>query len=140
MDSKSGAGKNTGATSARKRARTTASPSRDENAPSPGDDPMVQVRVVSGSVDEFKRFVESTPVEFSCASPRVSRDGVVSAHVLMRDSEVKKAQASDAIRLEIVAHPSDLGDEGPPEVGKGNRFEDPSVLPTGRGVLLRKPS
>ncbi|SAL79186.1 hypothetical protein AWB71_05846 [Caballeronia peredens] len=140
MVSKSGAGKKAAATPARKRSKAAASLTRDQGVPETSDDPMVQVRVVSGNVDEFRRFVESTPLEFPCASPRVGADGTVSAHVLMRESAVQKAQASDAIRLEIVAHPSDLGDEGPPEVGEGNRFEDPSVLPAGRGVLLRKPS
>lgn len=137
MVSKSGAGKKTGATAA-KAARKR--PAAKTSAPNDESDPVVQVRVVSGNVDEFRRFIETTPLEFACASPRVGRDGVVSAHVLMRESAATKAQASDAIRIEIVAHPADLGDEGPPEVGEGNRFEDRSVLPTGRGKLLRKPS
>ncbi|BAN27538.1 hypothetical protein [Caballeronia insecticola] len=140
MVSKSGGAKKTGESPARKRAKAVTSHTHDHDAPGAGGDPVVQVRVVSGNVDEFRRFVETTPLEFSCASPRVGADGTVSAHVLMHESAVQKAQASDAIRLEIVAHPADLGDEGPPQVGEGNRFEDPSVLPTGRGVLLRKSS
>ena len=139
MVSKSTPGKKTGAPATRKASRKKADAKEDTQIPQP-DDPMVQVRLISANADELKRFIDSTPMEFACAGPRVNKEGIATAHVLMKDSVAKAAQRNDAVRLEIVADASDMADEGPPQVGSGNRFEDPAVLPTGRGVLLRKPS
>ncbi|SAK88260.1 hypothetical protein AWB81_04635 [Caballeronia arationis] len=139
MVSKSNPGKKTGTSAVRKTARKRAAPGDSSPPPQPHD-PMVQVRLIATSPEELKRFIESTPMKFACAGPRVNKEGIATAHVLMKGSTAKEAQRSDAVRLEIIADPSDMADEGLPDVGSGNRFEDPSVLPVGRGKLLRKPS
>jgi len=100
------------------------------------DDPVVQVRLLSSDVDAFTAFVQTTPVEFACAGPRVSAEGVITAHVLMRQSEAARASASDAVKVEVVADVSDTTAKRRAEVGKGNRFADPQVLPEGRGRFV----
>jgi hypothetical protein len=111
-------------------------PSQSENQ----NDPVLQVRLISADANAFKKFVETTPVEFACAGPRVSPKGVVTAHVLMRESVAKRAAAQDVVKVEIVADLTATTGKRRAEVGRGNRFENPQVLPIGRGVLLRKPS
>lgn len=106
--------------------------------PVKSDDPIVQVRIISTDVEDFKKFVSTTPLEFACAGPRVSTAGVVTADVLMKESIARKAARPATIKVEIVADLSATTGARRAEVGSGNRFKDPSVLPTGRGTLLRK--
>jgi len=101
-----------------------------------GGDPVVQVRLLSSDVDAFTAFVQTTPLEFACAGPRVSAEGVITAHVLMRQSEAARASASDAVKVEVVADVSDTKAKRRAEVGKGNRFADSRVLPEGRGRFV----
>jgi hypothetical protein len=101
------------------------------------DDPVVQVRLISTSADAFKELVASTPIEFACAGPRVSAEGIVTAHVLMKKSVAEQTSRSKAVRVEIVADLSATTGKRRAEVGKGNRFADAKVLPTGHGVLVR---
>lgn len=105
-----------------------------------GDDPVVQVRLISSDESGFTEFVRSTPVEFACAMPRVNPEGIITADVLMKQSVVEAASeraAAANLRIEIVADVSTVKGRRRPEVGKGNRFEDPTVLPPGRGALVR---
>lgn len=104
-----------------------------------GDDPVVQVRLISSDEAAFTEFVKNTPVEFACAMPRVSAEGIITAEVLMQQSMVEqsleRAEAAK-VRLEVVADASSVRGRRLPEVGDGNRFEDPKVLPVGRGALI----
>lgn len=131
MVSKSSAGKGAVTPPARKKPRTA--------TPQP-DEPMVQVRVVSANKEAFRKFAEATPMKFACRGPRINAEGVVTAHGLMKASEAKQAARTGEVKVEIVAEPSARTVERRAEVGQGNRFEDPNVLPAGRGVLLRNPS
>jgi len=108
--------------------------------PKQPDDPVVQVRLISADVEAFKKFVETTPLDFSCAGPRVNAEGLVTAHVLMKKSVALRAAKAGVLKVEITADPSTRKTNQQADIGKGNRFADPRVLPTGRGVLLRKPS
>lgn len=106
----------------------------------PPQDPVVQVRLVSANVETFKKFVESTPLDFACAGPRVNAEGIVTAHVLMKKSIALKAAKAGALKVEITADFSTRKTTQEADIGKGNRFADSHVLPVGRGVLVRKPS
>lgn len=104
------------------------------------DDPVVQVRLVGANVEEFKKFVETTPLNFACAGPRVNAEGIVTAHVLMKRSVAAQVPKTGAVKAEITADFSARKAGQEAEIGKGNRFADPRVLPTGRGVLLKRSS
>lgn len=108
--------------------------------PSQPDDPVVQVRLVSANVDEFRKFVESTPLEFACAGPRVNAEGIVTAHVLMARSVATSVAKHGSMKVEITADPSTWTTSQESQIGRGNRFEERHVLPTGRGILLREPT
>lgn len=108
----------------------------DHDDPSSGD-PVLQVRLVTDDVAAFKKLVETTPLEFACATPRMSPQGVVSAHVLMKRSVVERVgRENQRIKIEIVADPADITGERRPEVGAGNRFAERRTLPQGRGKLI----
>lgn len=109
---------------------------QDHDKPSPGD-PVLQVRLVTDDVAAFKKLVETTLLEFACATPRLSPQGVVSAHVLMKRSVVKRVERENQrIKVEVVGDPSDLTGDRRPVVGKGNRFAERGALPQGRGKLI----
>jgi hypothetical protein len=131
MVSKSSAGKGAVTPPARKKPRA---------ATTKPDEPLVQVRIVAANKEEFRKFAETTPMTFACRGPRVNAEGVVTTHALMKGSDAKQAAKAGGVKVEIVAEPSARMSERRAEVGQGNRFDDPNVLPTGRGVLLRKPS
>lgn len=95
---------------------------------------------MSSDVESFTEFIRTTPVEFACAAPRRSSEGIVTAHVLMRQSVADRSARSKGIRVEVVADLSDTTGERRAEVGRGNRFADPTVLPQGRGRLVRDAS
>lgn len=103
----------------------------------PPQDPVVQVRIVSNDVEAFKKYVASTPLEFACATPRLNRQGVVSADVLMKQSVAERAGRSASVKVEIVADLSATTGARRAEVGRGNRFADRSALPKGRGKLIK---
>ncbi|WP_228938483.1 hypothetical protein [Paraburkholderia saeva] len=104
------------------------------------DDPVVQVRLIGTDVAAFKQFIETTPLNFACAGPRVNAEGIATAHVLMKRSVADEAAKRGIVKVEITAEFSANRAGQAAQIGKGNRFADPNVLPTGRGVLLRKPS
>lgn len=109
---------------------------RDHDNPDAGD-PVLQVRLVSNDVAAFKKLVETTPLSFACAMPRLSPKGVVSAHVLMTRRQVEQIERENkSIKVEVVADPADFSGDRRPEVGKGNRYAEPGVLPQGRGTLI----
>jgi hypothetical protein len=109
---------------------------RDHDNPSPGD-PVLQVRLVTDDVAAFKKLVETTPLSFACAMPRLSPKGVVSAHVLMTRRLVEQIERENkSVKVEVVADPSDFSGDRRPEVGKGNRYAERGVLPQGRGKLI----
>ena len=109
---------------------------RDHDNPCPGD-PVLQVRLVTDDVAAFQKLVETTLLAFACAVPRLSPQGVVSAHVLMSRRLVERIERENKrIKVEVVADPADFSGDRRPEVGKGNRYAQPGVLPQGRGRLI----
>ena len=111
---------------------------RSKDEPKPPRDPVVQVRIVSNDVEAFKKYVASTPLEFACATPRLNPQGVVSADVLMKQSVAERAERPPNVKVEIVADLSATTGARRAEVGRGNRFADSSVLPKGRGKLIKE--
>ena len=101
------------------------------------DDPVLQVRIISSDEAAFVDFVKHAAIEFACAGPRVSSEGIISADVLLKQSETDAAAGHGKVRVEVVADLSAVTGRNRAEVGRGNRFEDPRVLPAGRGVLVR---
>ena len=104
------------------------------------EDPVVQARIISSDEAEFSEFVRAIKIEFACAGPRVNPDGIISADVLLRQSQIAEAARYGQVRVEVVADVPATTGKNRAEVGKGNRFEDPRVLPVGRGVLVREES
>ena len=87
---------------------------RDHDSPAPGD-PVLQVRLVTNDVAAFKKLVETTPLSFACAMPRLSPKCVVSTHVLMTLRLVEQIERENkSIKVEVVADPADFsGDRQP---------------------------
>lgn len=100
------------------------------------DDPVVQVRIISTDEEAFTAFVQTVPIEFACAGPRINRDGVIVADALMRTSEVERKRRSRIVKVEVVADITAASGDRRAEVGRGNRFADPRELPVGRGTLI----
>lgn len=108
--------------------------------PIPGGDkiPNLLVRLRSRDARAFKEFVRANKIGFASAPPRLDPDGTITGVVVMTRSQLAKARLIPALRAEIVARPPTTQSELP-RVGRGNRFDDPKVLPQGRGVLVSKP-
>jgi hypothetical protein len=54
----------------------------------------------------------------------------------MRESVLVDARRIADFEVTVVARPPTT-ERDTPQVGKGNRFEDPRILPRGRGRILR---
>ncbi len=115
-------------------------PTRRPASQREAEDPVLQARIISSDETAFTEFVQRAKIEFACAGPRVSSEGIISAHVLMRQSQIDAAKKSGKVNVEVVADVSDATGKRRAEVGRGNRFENPTVLPVGRGVLVREQS
>lgn len=101
------------------------------------EDPYMQVRLVASSRAAFLEAVDSVPIDYGCAGPRVHPGGEVTASVLVRASALASLrERSNLVRVEVLGDFSANLVARRAEVGKGNRFADPRVLPQGLGVLV----
>jgi len=101
------------------------------------DDPFMQVRLVAASREAFAHAVDSVPIDFGCAGPRVHPGGEVTASVLVRTSALEQLrERSSLVRVEVLGDFSANLAARRAEVGKGNRFADRHTLPDGLGVLV----
>ena len=89
--------------------------------------------------DAFARATDAIPIDFGCAGPRLQPSGAVIANVLVRTSALEELEKRrDVVRVEVVGDLSaDLAARRR-EVGQGNRFADPHILPEGLGVLVHE--
>ncbi len=100
-----------------------------------GDDPEILVRLVTKDVRLLRRFVAEHPVSVVRMLPP-DKDRPPSATVIMRESVLADARRIGAFEVTVLARPPTT-ERDTPQVGKGNRFEDPRVLPRGRGRIVR---
>jgi hypothetical protein len=111
--------------------------STSDPTPSGEPDPYMQVRLVASSREAFLKAVDSVPIDYGCAGPRLHEGGEVTASVLVRASALGQLRKrSKHIRVEVLGDFSANLAARRAEVGKGNRFADPRVLPQGLGVLM----
>ena len=101
----------------------------------PADDPEILVRLVAKDVGLLRRFVAEHPVSVVRMLPP-AEDRPPSATLLMRERVLVDARRIAEFEVTVVARPPTT-ERDTPQVGKGNRFEDPRVLPRGRGRILR---
>lgn len=99
------------------------------------EDRKLLVRLRSRDARAFKEFVRENKLGFASAPAHVAPDGTVTGVLVMTRDTLDKARLNTALRAEIVARPPVKPSEVP-QVGRGNRFEDPKILPQGRGVLI----
>lgn len=102
-------------------------------------DPEVLVRVTTTDVEALKRFLQSNRFEVLRVMLPARGDPDAVATLLMRRSDGERALLVAAFKVEILAGPP-WSDADIPEVGRGNRFANPGVLPAGGGRLVRRPS
>ena len=116
-------------------------PSRRRSAPpAQSDDPVLQVRLVAPSPQAFVTAVDGVPVDFGCAGPRVhSPGGEVTANVQITASALQSLrERSSLVRADVLGDLSESLAQRREQVGTGNRFADPGVLPQGLGSLIRE--
>lgn len=105
-------------------------------SPAPnGDDPEILVRLVTKDVRLLRRFVAEHPVSVVRMLPP-DEDRLPSATIIMHESVLVDARRIAEFEVTVLARPPTT-DRDTPQVGKGNRFEDPRVLPRGRGRIVR---
>ena len=100
-----------------------------------GDDPEILVRLVAKDVRLLRRFVAEHPVSLIRMLPP-DRDRPPSATIIMRESVLESARRVGEFEVTVIARPP-ATERDTPQVGKGNRFADPRVLPRGRGRIVR---
>jgi len=99
-------------------------------------DPIVIVEVRTTNLPLLERIVRRKGVEIIRVIPAAKDGGVARAVIALKKSEAEILIKSEGIQATIVSEPPAI-DAEVPEVGKGNRFRDPQVLPPGRGVLVK---
>jgi hypothetical protein len=100
-----------------------------------GDDPEILVRLVTKDVRVLRRFVAEHPVSVVRMLPP-AEGRPPSATLIMHESVLVDARRVAEVEVTVLARPPTT-ERDTPQVGKGNRFEDPRVLPRGRGRILR---
>lgn len=103
-------------------------------------DHVLQVRLVAPSPQAFVTAVDGIAIDFGCAGPRVhSPGGEVTANVQITAAGLEALrERSGLVRAEVLGDLSESLARRRGEVGTGNRFADPSVLPRGLGSLIRE--
>ncbi len=110
-------------------------PAGAQDLPAGPDDELL-VRLRSKDVPRLRRFVRDNGVEVLRMLPPEGRERDVTAIVLMRRRTLGRAREEPGLQVEVLAEPPKTLAEVP-QVGKGNRFADPGVLPEGVGQLVR---
>jgi hypothetical protein len=114
---------------------TPTDPAHSTRAAPNREDPEILARVVAKDVRLLRRFVAEHPVSVVRMLPP-DGDRPPSATMIMRESVLASARRIAEFEVTVVARPPTTERETP-QVGKGNRFEDPRVLPRGRGRIVR---
>ena len=110
-------------------------PPRPPHVKPGGEDPEILVRLVTWDVETLKHFLETNPVEVVRVLP--PDDGhPVQATLLLRESVAADAARLAGFEVVVLARPP-VTDAQTPQVGRGNRFADPAILPRGRGRIVR---
>jgi hypothetical protein len=114
---------------------TTTDQAHSTRAAPNGDDPEILVRIVTKDVRLLRRFVAERPVSLVRMLPP-DVDRLPSATLVIRESVLVDANRIAEFEITVVARPP-MTERDTPQVGKGNRFEDPKVLPRGPGRIVR---
>ena len=97
------------------------------------EDPEILVRLVTRDVAALKHFLDTNPVEV--VRLLLPDEGYPAwAAILTRESVAANARLIAEFEVVILARPPKT-DRETPQVGEGNRFADPKVLPRGRGIV-----
>lgn len=99
------------------------------------EDPEILVRLVTQDVEALKHFLATNPVEVvRVLLPDAGYPAW--ATVLTRESVAASARRMAEFEVVVLARPPTT-DRETPQVGQGNRFSDPKILPRGRGRIVR---
>lgn len=99
-------------------------------------DPVVIVELRTANLPLLERIVKSEGVEIIRVVPASREGGIARAVIAVKRSRAAVLMRAEGVKATIVSEPP-TSDAEVPEVGKGNRFSDPQVLPRGRGVLVK---
>lgn len=99
-------------------------------------DPVVIVELRTSNLALLERIVRGEGVEIIRVVPASTERGIARAVIAVKRSHAVRLMTTDGVKVRIVSEPP-TSDAEVPQVGKGNRFKDPQVLPGGRGKLLK---
>jgi hypothetical protein len=99
-------------------------------------DPEVLARVTYPNPRAFREAVRKLRIEVVRILAFEKPEGAVTALVLMRKSSLTLAAQDPSVKVTIVAEPP-ANPADVPQVGTGNRFANPRVLPEGQGILRK---